>query len=112
VISKITLLSPKYLSSKSLFGQGVEKSALLTFVQNNPNPKSADAHSHHLKTSFSERQIIILSLLTQGGTKYTIAKYLNYSVSTVRHEVMSIFRALKISSRHESGPVAANAGLI
>ena len=101
-----------YLSNNSLLSHGVVKPALLTLVPNDPDPKSPEAHLHHLKTTFSERQITILRLLAQGETNHAIAKHLGYSVSTVRHEVMRIFRALNISSRHEAGPVAANAGLI
>ena len=60
----------------------------------------------------SERQIAILKLLDKDKTNHEIATELGYSVSTIRHDIMGIFRLLKLSSRHEAGDRARAFGLI
>ena len=54
----------------------------------------------------SERQIQILRGMTNGKTNHELAVDLGFSVSTIRHETMAIFRALGVSDRKEAAKVA------
>jgi len=60
----------------------------------------------------TDRQIKVLKSLSQGKTNLEIAKNLGYSVSTIRHDVMHLFRVLRISARNEAGPRAAELAII
>ena len=54
----------------------------------------------------SERQIQILRGMTNGKTNHELATDLGFSVSTIRHETMAIFKALGVSDRKEAAKVA------
>ena len=50
----------------------------------------------------SARQLRILRGLVEGKTNHQLATEMGFSVSTIRHETMRIFRALGVSSRSEA----------
>jgi DNA-binding CsgD family transcriptional regulator len=54
----------------------------------------------------SDRQIQILRGMTNGKTNHELATDLGFSVSTIRHETMAIFKALGVSDRKEAAKVA------
>ena len=51
------------------------------------------------KIEFTTRQVSVLSGITAKKTNHEIAIELGYSVSTIRHETMGIFRLLGVSDR-------------
>ena len=54
----------------------------------------------------SDRQIQILQGMVDGKTNHELATDLGFSVSTIRHETMAIFRALGVSDRKEAAKAA------
>jgi DNA-binding CsgD family transcriptional regulator len=56
--------------------------------------------------SISPRQIQILQGMVEGKTNHELATDLGFSVSTIRHETMAIFRALGVSDRKEAAKAA------
>jgi len=54
----------------------------------------------------TERQIQILKGMVEGKTNHDLATDLGFSVSTIRHETMAIFRALGVSDRKEAAKAA------
>ena len=65
-----------------------------------------DAHK------ISPRQIQILQGMVEGKTNHELATDLGFSVSTIRHETMAIFRALGVSDRKEAAIAAQKMELI
>lgn len=60
----------------------------------------------------SEREVMVLRLLSEGATNAAIASALNYSVSTVRNDTMSLYRALGVGGRAEAVARAMTLGLL
>lgn len=63
-------------------------------------------------SDFTERQKTVLQLLAQGMTYDQIAMRIGYSHSTVRMELMAMYRAFDVSSRREAIVEAIRAGVI
>jgi DNA-binding CsgD family transcriptional regulator len=63
-------------------------------------------------TKLSPRQIQILQGMFEGKTNHELATDLGFSVSTIRHETMAIFRALGVSDRREAAIAAQKMELI
>jgi len=55
---------------------------------------------------FSARQIQIINGFVEGKTNHELAVDLGFSVSTIRHETMDIFRLLGASDRKEAAKIA------
>ena len=55
---------------------------------------------------------MLLRMLAQGATNTVIASALNYSVSTVRNDTMSVYRALGVGGRAEAVARAMALGLL
>ena len=62
--------------------------------------------------SFSRRQRLILEYLSDGLTYDQIAARIGYSHSTVRMELMRMYRVLGVSSRRDAIAVARRLGLV
>jgi DNA-binding CsgD family transcriptional regulator len=62
--------------------------------------------------TFSPRQIQILQGMVEGKTNHELATDLGFSVSTIRHETMAIFRELGVSDRKEAAKAAQQMELI
>jgi DNA-binding CsgD family transcriptional regulator len=62
--------------------------------------------------SLSDRQVQILQGMVDGKTNQELATDLGFSVSTIRHETMAIFRALGVSDRKEAAKAAQQMELI
>jgi DNA-binding CsgD family transcriptional regulator len=60
----------------------------------------------------SPRQIQILQGMVEGKTNHELATDLGFSVSTIRHETMAIFRSLGVSDRKEAAIAAQKMELI
>jgi DNA-binding CsgD family transcriptional regulator len=62
---------------------------------------------HNFKDeTFNARQKEILDGMIEGKTNYQLASELGYSVSTIRHETMRIFRILGVSDRKDAAQLA------
>jgi len=70
---------------------------------NESNPRLVD---------LTPRQIDILHLVAQGLTNREISRRLNYGMSTIGHELMAIFRVLRVETRAEASREAARRGLL
>jgi DNA-binding CsgD family transcriptional regulator/tetratricopeptide (TPR) repeat protein len=60
----------------------------------------------------TERELMVLRLLADGATNAAIAQALNYSVSTVRNDTVSVYRKLGVSGRPEAVARAMASGLL
>jgi DNA-binding CsgD family transcriptional regulator len=58
------------------------------------------------------RQISILRGMVEGKTNHELAHELGFSVSTIRHETIRIFRALAVSDRKEAAKKALSLALV
>lgn len=79
-------------------------------VQNKALGFSQNANTNAQK--ISPRQMLVLHGMVDGKTNHELAKDLGYSVSTIRHETMAIFRALGVSDRKEAAQIAQQMDLI
>jgi DNA-binding NarL/FixJ family response regulator len=59
----------------------------------------------------SARQLAILRLVARDKTNESIAAHLNVSVSTVKHEIQRLLRALRSDDRHGAVAHARALGL-
>ena len=75
-------------------------SELPELKQSNPIEKIAS------QLQFSARQLQIINGFVEGKTNHELAEDLGFSVSTVRHETMHIFRLLGASDRKEAAKIA------
>lgn len=69
-------------------------------------------HATTSPTSLSSRQRVILSLLARNFTYDQIAMRIGFSHSTVRAELMLVYRAFGVSSRREAVSVAIRQGIV
>lgn len=60
----------------------------------------------------SPRQKQIVQGIVEGKTNHELSLDLGFSVSTIRHETMAIFKALGASDRKEAAKIALNQSLI
>jgi DNA-binding CsgD family transcriptional regulator len=72
------------------------------FVLESESVNQSEANPQKL----SDRQIQILQGMVGGKTNHELATDLGFSVSTIRHETMAIFRALGVSDRKEAAKAA------
>ena len=98
-----------YLTGEQLIGNRAKD-----FAIGSASAGGAAAHDEagQVRKQLTDRQIEVLKLVSQGKTNHEIAKQLGYSVSTIRHDVMHLFRVLRISARNEAGPRAAELAII
>ena len=76
-------------------------------------PESASVNQGATNASrMSDRQTQILKGMVEGKTNHDLATDLGFSVSTIRHETMAIFRALGASVRKEAAKAAQQMELI
>ena len=61
---------------------------------------------------FSARQLQIINGFVEGKTNHELAENLGFSVSTVRHETMDIFRLLGASDRKEAAKIAQERSIV
>ena len=87
-----------YLSAK-LLGTSVAKTLI--------SPGSLE----HIST-LTARQLLILSGMVEGKTNHELSVELGFSVSTIRHETMAIYKELGVSDRKEAARVGQAEHLI
>ena len=101
-----------YLAGEGLIGtRSRDWHGASPFPSNAGRVPNAD-EAEQFRKQLTDRQIDVLKSVAQGKTNNEIAKNLGYSVSTIRHDVMHLFRVLRISARNEAGPRAAELGII
>ena len=81
-------------------------SELPELKQSNPIEKIAS------QLQFSARQLQIINGFVEGKTNHELAEDLGFSVSTVRHETMDIFRLLGASDRKEAAKIAQERSIV
>ena len=64
------------------------------------------------KLQFSARQLQIINGFVEGKTNHELAEDLGFSVSTIRHETMDIFRLLGASDRKEAAKIAQEKSIV
>lgn len=64
------------------------------------------------KFQFSARQLQILQGFVEGKTNHELAEDLGFSVSTIRHETMEIYRSLGASDRKEAAKIAQERSIV
>ena len=64
------------------------------------------------KVQFSARQLQILQGFVEGKTNHELAEDLGFSVSTIRHETMEIYRSLGASDRKEAAKIAQEKSIL
>ena len=63
-------------------------------------------------TNLTARQLMILAGMVDGKTNPELSTALGYSVSTIRHETMDIFKILGVADRKEAAKSALANGLL
>ena len=91
-------------AAQPLSNAGVGVTASSTHVESGTRDVSA--------RSFTRRQKLILEYLSDGLTYDQIAARIGYSHSTVRMELMRMYRVLGVSSRRDAIAVARRLGLV
>ena len=69
-------------------------------------------NNHNGTVKLTQRQLQILRGMVEGKTNHDLATELGFSVSTIRHETMAIYKELSVSDRQEAARVAISKGLI
>jgi DNA-binding CsgD family transcriptional regulator len=72
------------------------------FAHETDSANQSGAHPSRM----TDRQTQILKGMVAGKTNHDLATDLGFSVSTIRHETMAIFRALGVSDRKEAAKAA------
>ena len=80
-----------YLSSKLI---------LIPLTKNLTSPATAEQVS-----KLTARQLLILTGMVEGKTNHELSIDLGFSVSTIRHETMAIYKELGVSDRKEAARV-------
>ena len=79
-------------------------------------PNSSVVHGSKIKSEnvndLTARQLLILAGMIDGKTNHELSLSLGFSVSTIRHETMAIFRKLEVSDRKEAAKHALANGLV
>jgi DNA-binding NarL/FixJ family response regulator len=58
-----------------------------------------------VSSELTERQLVILQLISEDRTNTSISELLGYSESTIRQETIKIFAKLQCSGRHEAAQI-------
>lgn len=89
----------------------------LSFQQRESSSHPTTAHfaneaGHTSAEPLSQRQILILRGMVEGKTNHELASEMGFSVSTIRHETMRIFKSLAVNDRKEAAKKALDLSLI
>lgn len=72
---------------------------------------TSPANLEHI-SSLTARQLLILAGMVEGKTNHELSVDLGFSVSTIRHETMAIYKELGVSDRKEAARVGQAEHLI
>jgi DNA-binding CsgD family transcriptional regulator len=102
-------LSPEDISQIETMG----KVCAFYLINELPELKSAIPINKIIsQIQFSARQIQIINGFVEGKTNHELAEDLGFSVSTIRHETMDIFRLLGASDRKEAAKIAQERAIV
>ena len=102
-------LSPEDISQIETMG----KVCAFYLINELPELKSAIPINKMItQIQFSARQIQIINGFVEGKTNHELAEDLGFSVSTIRHETMDIFRLLGASDRKEVAKIAQERAIV
>jgi DNA-binding NarL/FixJ family response regulator len=93
-------------------------SSLMTIylISKFPRGTTASLLGSEVKTestsNLNARQLLILAGMVDGKTNHELSVALGFSVSTIRHETMAIFKTLGVSDRKEAAKSAISEGLL
>jgi DNA-binding CsgD family transcriptional regulator len=93
-------------------------SSLTTIFLNSKFPRGTRSSlfgpgvSSKVASNLTPRQLMILAGMVDGKTNPELSAALGYSVSTIRHETMEIFKVLGASDRKEAASMALTEGLL
>jgi len=100
----------KATSDSAHYVQALSSLMTLYLISKFPRGTIASFLGTEVKTeatsSLSARQLLVLAGMVDGKTNHQLAADLGFSVSTIRHETMAIFRALGVSDRKEAAKAA------
>jgi DNA-binding NarL/FixJ family response regulator len=63
-------------------------------------------------SALTPRQLLILAGMVEGKTNHELSEEIGFSVSTIRHETMAIYKELGVSDRKEAARVGQAEQLI
>jgi DNA-binding CsgD family transcriptional regulator len=86
--------------SMHMFRQDVRVSETKKLISN-----SAPTQVHSVTHELTERQHVILRLMSEDRTNFEIGEFLGYSESTIRQESITIFAKLNCTSRKEAARI-------
>jgi len=69
-------------------------------------------HTNHLINPLTPRQRQVVQGFIEGKTNHELSLELGFSISTIRHETMAIFKTLGASDRKEAAKIAQEQSLI
>lgn len=69
------------------------------------NSKSTNSNSGSVSRELTDRQSLILRLISEGRTNIVISELLGYSESTIRQETIKIFAKLRCNGREEAAKI-------
>jgi len=97
------ILAGALLNKKSIIDYPVS----LEFLNNAPQERSEEFHStlREYQEPLTERQNLILKLISEGRTNAAIADVLGYSESLIRQETIRIYAKLGCSGRNEAAQI-------
>ena len=85
---------------------------LLSFLIPNTSKVFGTQIKNENVNNLTARQLLILAGMIDGKTNHELSLSLGFSVSTIRHETMAIFRKLEVSDRKEAAKHALANGLV
>jgi DNA-binding CsgD family transcriptional regulator len=104
---ELFLESIGHLLSKYLF-----PTVTLDPIQETSSDHSLLHSASENQIKLTDRQLLILKLISEGRTNSTISELLKYSESTVRQETIKIFLKLKCVGREEAGAIYLHEQLV
>jgi DNA-binding NarL/FixJ family response regulator len=108
----------RYIASSETahYIQALSSLMTLYFISKFPRGTTASLLGSEIKTAstsnLSARQLLILAGMVDGKTNPELSEALGYSVSTIRHETMDIFKILGVVGRKEAAKSAISNGLL
>ena len=100
-----------YLLPLSLYLSFLNRMSMAGSQKTNPTFEIFPSNNNS-QIRLTQRQRQVLRGMVEGKTNHDMAIELGYSVSTIRHETMAIYKELAVSDRHEAARVAISRGLV
>ena len=89
----------------SVFSLHVYHQEAISSARGSTKPKGKNSPSPNVILKLNERQELILKLMSEGRTNYSISELLGYSESTIRQETIKIYAYLQCNGREEASMI-------